>query len=118
MELTLSLQGERLVVQALVSRPEVAELARTQVEHLIQALARQGLTLSQFQVHVPPASQPAGAAPSPVTGPASGVPRKAPQAGALPVSIGRVGWTSSPEEQGPEEKRVKGVGWERGARDD
>lgn len=62
-ELTLSLQGERLVVQALVSRPEVAELARTQVEHLIQALARQGLTLSQFQVHVPPASQPAGAAP-------------------------------------------------------
>lgn len=61
-ELTLTLQGERLLVQALVSRPEVAQLAQTQVEHLVQALTRQGLILSQFQVHVPPASPPLVAA--------------------------------------------------------
>lgn len=61
-ELTLTLQGERLLVQALVSRPEVAELAQAQVEHLIQALTRQGLILSQFQVQLPPASRPLVAA--------------------------------------------------------
>lgn len=61
-ELTLTLQGERLLVQALVSRPEVAQLAQTQVEHLVQALTRQGLILSQFQVQLPPASQPLVAA--------------------------------------------------------
>ncbi len=56
-ELALTLQGERLMVQALVSRPEVAELAQAQVEQLVQALARQGLILSQFQVQLPPASR-------------------------------------------------------------
>jgi hypothetical protein len=53
-ELTLELQGQRLLVQALVSRPEVAELAQAQVEQLVQALSRQGLILSQFQVQMPP----------------------------------------------------------------
>lgn len=64
-ELTLTLQGERLLVQALISRPEVAELAQAQVEHLIQALTRQGLILSQFQVQLPPAARPLVAAAAP-----------------------------------------------------
>jgi len=52
-ELTLHLKGEHLMVQALMSRPEVAQLAQAQVAQLIQALARQGVILSQFQVQVP-----------------------------------------------------------------
>jgi hypothetical protein len=51
-ELTLNLKGEHLAVTAMLTRPEVAHLAGAGVEQLVQALAQQGLILSQFQVQV------------------------------------------------------------------
>jgi flagellar hook-length control protein FliK len=51
-ELTLNLKGEHLAVTAMLTRPEVAHWAGAGVEQLVQALAQQGLILSQFQVQV------------------------------------------------------------------
>ncbi len=51
-QLTLNLNGQELTVTAVASRPEVAELANQGVQQLMQALAQQGLVLSQFQVRL------------------------------------------------------------------
>jgi hypothetical protein len=50
--LTLNLEGHHLLVTAVAARPEVAHLARAQVNQLVQALSQQGLLLSHFQVQV------------------------------------------------------------------
>lgn len=52
-ELLINLKGEELAVTALISRPEVANLAGTGVEQLAQALSQHGLLLSQFRVQTP-----------------------------------------------------------------
>jgi hypothetical protein len=49
-QLTLRLSGQELAVTAVATRPEVAELASQGVQHLLQALAQQGLVLANFQV--------------------------------------------------------------------
>jgi flagellar hook-length control protein FliK len=51
-QLTLNLSGQELAVTAVASRPEAAELASLGMPQLVQALAQQGLVLTQFQVHV------------------------------------------------------------------
>ena len=51
-QLTLNLSGQDLAVIAVASRPEVAELATQGVQQLLQALAQQGLVLTQFQVRL------------------------------------------------------------------
>jgi len=51
-QLTLNLNGQDLAVTAVASRPEVAELATQGVQQLLQALAQQGLVLTQFQVRL------------------------------------------------------------------
>lgn len=51
-QLTLRLSGQELAVTAVASRPEVAELATQGVQQLLQALAQQGLVLTQFQVRL------------------------------------------------------------------
>lgn len=53
MELSLHLEGQDLAVTAIITRPEAAHLAGAGLEQLAQALQQHGLTLSQFQVHVP-----------------------------------------------------------------
>ncbi len=59
-QLTLRLSGQELAVTAVATRPEVAELATFGVQQLLQALAQQGLVLTQFQVRLQdqPARQP------------------------------------------------------------
>jgi flagellar hook-length control protein FliK len=51
-QLTLHLSGQELAVTALATRPEVAEVANLGVQQLLQALAQQGLVLTQFQVRL------------------------------------------------------------------
>lgn len=51
-ELTLNLSGQELAVTAVATRPEVAEMATLGVPQLLQALAQQGLVLTQFQVRL------------------------------------------------------------------
>ena len=51
-QLTLNLSGQELAVTAVASRPEAAELASLGMPQLVQALAQQGLVLTQFQVRV------------------------------------------------------------------
>lgn len=51
-QLTLNLSGQELAVTAVASRPEIAELAAQGVQQLLQALAQQGLVLTQFQVRL------------------------------------------------------------------
>jgi flagellar hook-length control protein FliK len=51
-ELTLHLSGQELAVTAVATRPEVAELASLGMPQLLQALAQQGLVLTQFQVRL------------------------------------------------------------------
>jgi len=51
-QLTLVLTGQELAVTAMATRPEVAELANQGLNQLLQALAQQGLVLTQFQVQV------------------------------------------------------------------
>lgn len=51
-QLTLNLNGQELAVTAVASRPEIAELAAQGVQQLLQALAQQGLILTQFQVRL------------------------------------------------------------------
>jgi hypothetical protein len=50
--LTLHLSGQEVAVTAVATRPEVAELATMGVQQLLQALATQGLILTQFQVRL------------------------------------------------------------------
>jgi hypothetical protein len=59
-QLTLRLSGQELAVTAVATRPEVAEMATFGVQQLLQALAQQGLVLTQFQVRLQdqPARQP------------------------------------------------------------
>jgi hypothetical protein len=51
-QLTLNLSGQDLAVSAVATRPEVAELATMAVPQLVQALAQQGLVLTDFQVRL------------------------------------------------------------------
>jgi flagellar hook-length control protein FliK len=51
-QLSLNLSGQELAVTAVATRPEVAALANLGVPQLIQALAQQGLVLTQFQVRL------------------------------------------------------------------
>ncbi|MFZ2089185.1 MAG: flagellar hook-length control protein FliK [Desulfobaccales bacterium] len=51
-QLTLHLSGQEVAVTALATRPEVAEIATQGVQQLLQALAQQGLVLTQFQVRL------------------------------------------------------------------
>jgi hypothetical protein len=51
-QLNLHLSGQELAVTAVASRPDVAELATQGVQQLLQALAQQGLVLTQFQVRL------------------------------------------------------------------
>ena len=51
-QLMLHLSGHELAVTAVASRPEVVELANLGVQQLLQALAQQGLVLTQFQVRL------------------------------------------------------------------
>jgi len=57
-QISLQLNGQELAVTAMATRPEVAAMANLQMPQLIQALAQQGIVLTQFQVHVQ--DQPAG----------------------------------------------------------
>jgi flagellar hook-length control protein FliK len=52
LQLTLQLNGQELAVSALASRPEVAAVANLGLQQLTQALAQQGLVLTQFQVNL------------------------------------------------------------------
>jgi len=52
-QLTLHLSGQELAVTAVAARPEVAQVATLGVPQLLQALAQQGLVLTQFQVRLP-----------------------------------------------------------------
>jgi flagellar hook-length control protein FliK len=60
-QLSLHLSGQELAVTAVATRPEVAALANLGVPQLLQALAQQGMVLTQFQVRVQ--DQPAGQIP-------------------------------------------------------
>jgi flagellar hook-length control protein FliK len=51
-QLTLNLSGQDLAVSAVATRPEVAELAAMGMPQLVQALAQQGLFLTDFQVRL------------------------------------------------------------------
>jgi flagellar hook-length control protein FliK len=51
-QLTLNLNGQDLAVSAVATRPEVAELAAMGMPQLVQALAQQGLFLTDFQVRL------------------------------------------------------------------
>ena len=51
-KLSLQLSGQELAVTAVATRPEVAEMAGLGMPQLVQALAQQGLVLTQFQVHL------------------------------------------------------------------
>jgi hypothetical protein len=51
-QLTLNLSGSDLNVSAVATRPEVAELAALGMPQLVQALAQQGLVLTDFQVRL------------------------------------------------------------------
>jgi hypothetical protein len=51
-QLSLHLNGQELAVTALATRPEVAEMATLGLPQLVQALAGQGLVLTQFQVRL------------------------------------------------------------------
>jgi hypothetical protein len=51
-QLTLNLNGQDLSVTAVATRPEAAELASLGMPQLVQALAQQGLVLSDFQVRL------------------------------------------------------------------
>jgi hypothetical protein len=52
MQLTLNLSGQDLSVTAVATRPEAAELASLGMPQLVQALAQQGLVLTDFQVRL------------------------------------------------------------------
>ena len=51
-QLSLQLNGQDLAVTAVATRPEVAAMANQSMPQLAEALAQQGLVLTQFQVHV------------------------------------------------------------------
>jgi len=51
-QLTLNLNGQDLSVAAVASRPEAAQLASLGMPQLVQALAQQGLVLTDFQVRL------------------------------------------------------------------
>ncbi len=51
-QLSLQLNGQDLAVTAVATRPEVAAMANQGMPQLAEALAQQGLVLTQFQVHV------------------------------------------------------------------
>ena len=51
-QLSLQLNGQDLAVTAVATRPEVAAMANQAMPQLAEALAQQGLVLTQFQVHV------------------------------------------------------------------
>jgi flagellar hook-length control protein FliK len=51
-QLTLNLSGQDLSVTAVASRPEAAELASMGMPQLVQALAQQGMVLTDFQVRL------------------------------------------------------------------
>ncbi len=51
-QLTLNLSGQELAVTAVATRPEAAELATLGMPQLVQALAQQGLVLTDFQVRL------------------------------------------------------------------
>lgn len=51
-QLTLNLSGQDLSVTAVASRPEAAQLASMGMPQLVQALAQQGLVLTDFQVRL------------------------------------------------------------------
>jgi hypothetical protein len=51
-QLTLNLSGQNLSVTAVATRPEAAELASLGMPQLVQALAQQGLVLTDFQVRL------------------------------------------------------------------
>jgi hypothetical protein len=51
-QLTLNLSGQDLSVTAVATRPETAELASLGMPQLVQALAQQGLVLTDFQVRL------------------------------------------------------------------
>ncbi len=51
-QLTLNLSGQDLSVTAVATRPEAAQLASLGMPQLVQALAQQGLVLTDFQVRL------------------------------------------------------------------